>query len=500
MVLHSCKESVTPQLEAIPADAALVMVMENKQLSDKAGGLNEYGFIQKIRQAAFDEDASLQSLFDRVIADPKLVGIDTERTYLYAGGGDDPEKMYVSLVLKVQNAATFETALREAFSEEVPEIQDKGAYKLLQTDEQAALVWNQQLLFLFAGNITELDYEECFARPKGKSILSVADFNEFGKHSYDIGFWASYGTFINMYQKAFNRLTGVFSVNELFTELEETYIHAYLNFDNGAVNLSSVLTPKEKAEAFYKKFPLIKKDFNQKLLNDFPETSYLAFKMSVDLLEYVKLIKSMVPGFAAQSGDILDDPDTNTVLNALNGDFLFSLYGFAQGPLPIPLLGLDFTVKSKDDFDRLVALIPKDAVKSQDDHYVISLGPVPSIYFAYKDNRVFLTDDAESIETFLKSGHDKTLASGELGADLKKSLYLFYLNMDVDSYPEKIRLMLQSGLGGDALKSLLESLSPYKDFTAKTTDDYESIITLRFKSRGNSLKQILESIDDITAD
>jgi hypothetical protein len=496
LVFYSCKKSAPPHLAAIPAEALFVISLENKQLVNK-GGLNnlaEFKLFEKLKAQIADENAATQSFFNKVILGPNETGLDVERSYIY--GASLADDFYTAVVFKMADAAAFEAIVKElaqAKNGALPEWQDKGTYKILH-EKNVALTWNSEFFILYAGeeSLENLNFEEFFTLPQEKSILSVADFAQFRQSSSDVGFWAAYGSFLKLCTKLSGKRTANL-LSSLPEEYSDMYAHAYLNFENGEIKASFKMTPKEKVEALYAKYPIIKRDFNDQLLGDFSDNSYLAFKLSVDVLEYLKIMKSM--GTDNMIDELmLADPTFNTVLNALAGDFLFSLYGFAQGPLPIPLAGLGFTVKRQEDFDKLLALVPSRMVTAKDDHYVIATGVMISLYVACKDNRVFVSDDADGLAAFLNKGNSKNLASGPLGESLKKSSSLFYVNLDFDSYPENIRSLAKSGLGGD-ISTVLSFLSPYKDLTVSATEDYEGIFILRFKEKENALKQVLKGID-----
>ncbi|MDR2039466.1 MAG: DUF4836 family protein [Bacteroidales bacterium] len=496
IVFNSCEKKIPPQLQAIPADAAFVVAIEAKNIVDKGGlkNLNEYTFIQKMRSELSNENQATQSLINRILENPKSTGLDIDRTYIY--GVNNGNKSYVSFVFKMDKMGNFENTLKELNQIQdidFPDPIDKGAYKIIQQDE-VAITWNKDFLFLFAGESAgQLTYADFFTMPEDKSILGNKDFTEFQKRNYDLGFWASYTSLMDMYSKMMSN-----KFSNLSTGLSGINLHAYVNFEKGELNISYKLTPKEAVNQLYTKYPILKKNFDSQLLRDFPDKSYLAFKVSVDVLAYIKMIKEFAGSDIPIDQMMLSDPMVNTVINGLGGDMVFSLYSFAQGPLPIPLMGLGFTVKSKDDFDKFVALIPEDIVARKDDHYVISTGFVTPFYFAYKDNRVLITDDVDGIVAFSGKGYSKNLTSGDLSEAIKNP-YLMYLNLDIDSYPQNIRSLAQSEIGGK-FGSVLSLLSPYKDVSMIFTDDYEGIFSLKFKDKNqNSLKQILKGIDQVTA-
>ena len=498
IILGSCKKSISPLLEAIPGNAAFVVALENKKLIDKGDfkNLKEYKAFQMLYDRVMYDPAT-HDYIDKFLANPGSLGLGIDQSYVFGVKQDD--ELYVAFVLEMNNEATFESALNELFKVidiRLPQIEDKAGYKIAFADDELAFAWNKKLFFMVVGGDCEsVDFAELFDMPIEKSILNVSDFAKFQKRSYDAGFWMSYGVFADMYTDFLGQ-----KLPDFYKEMSDAYIHAYLNFEKGEMKITWLMSPESKVDAFMEKYPIIKKDFNTALLRDFPDKSYLCFKFSINVLEYFKLISEMSEQVGMGIGQMmLNDPTLNTVVNALGGDAIMSIYGFAQGPLPIPLVGLSFTVKSKDDFDKILALLPQEMLKQNGDHYVLSTGMAVSIYFAFKDNRVYITDDADAIASFTGKGFNKSLEKHAMGSVIKNSPSVFYINLDIDSYPENIRTLAQNA-GGAMAGTFLSNLRPYKDFSISMVSNYEGVFSLKFKDESqNSLKQLLKSLDEIAS-
>jgi hypothetical protein len=147
-----------------------------------------------------------------------------------------------------------------------------------------------------------------------------------------------------------------------------------------------------------------------------------------------------------------------------------------------------------------LALVPSYLYKKVGEQYVVSLGgmlPV-SVYFAFNDNRVFITDDADAIAKFLEKGFDKQISSSSIGNDLKNYPILHYINLDLDTYPESVKLSLQSM--GRQFKEVMAYLNIYKDFKYGMKDQYSGEAVLKMKNGNvNALKQILKNVDENTS-
>jgi hypothetical protein len=321
----------------------------------------------------------------------------------------------------------------------------------------------------------------------------VADFNDFQKQSYDIGCWSSYAQLMELAKDATGK-----ELPAITQEFSGAYLHAYLHFENGEMRITGKVSPQSVMDAFYEKYPVIKKQFDHALLDAFPETTYFSIKLSVDLMAYLQLINATTASIDDPSIQMmLEDPTVKTLVNGLGGDMLFSIYGFAQGPLPLPLAGLVFTVNSEEDFNKILNMSPAGKPQQVGDHYVLPLGMGMMVYVAYKDNRVLLTDDAEAVTHFTGKGYSKTLKNSSLSENLKKNPEMIYLNLDLDSYPENIKTLLQKE-APQHVKAYIDLLKPYKDLSYGVNEKKELVISLRFKdSSQNSLKLLLQNLDDM---
>lgn len=496
LIFSSCKEKTSPQLSAIPSDATFVVTFEIQKMIQKGGlnNLSEYKSFAKVKERMTDMDPALQKLLDEFIKDPKSSGLDFEKTYIYGSKGSNT--FYCSANFEMDNKTTFEKKITELFKsqdEGMPEIKDMGSCKIV-SENGVALVWNDDLLQIFGGDIDGLDYKSLFDLPIDKSILSVTDFVSFQKEPCDIGFWMSYGELMNFVGKM------DITMPEYVNEFKDAYVHGSLNFESGEIKAAAHISPQSKVDEFFKKYPVIKKDFNTALLEDFPDKSYLLAKLSINWVEYIKLLNESVAQMQAPGMDIyqelFNDPTVKTLFDIIEGDVVFSLYNLAQGPLPIPLAGLSFTLKNEGDFERFLALFPKDMLKENGGYYVIATPFMVGLNIGYKDKRVLITDDAEAIASFISKGFSPNLKNNPMAVELKKSPALFYLNLDLETYPENLRAMLKNNIPGE-VRIFLSTIEPLKDMSYSVNEKNEAVFSLKFKdSKQNSLKTILKTVDD----
>ena len=318
---------------------------------------------------------------------------------------------------------------------------------------------------------------------KERSIASVPDFVDFNKRRYDIGAWIAYGPFLER--------TGMSGMS-VPRELSNIKQHFYINFEKGELTISGTTTPKD---GLFNKYPIFKKDFDRSLLSAFPDKSYATVKMSLNIPAFFDMIEDMARQMGESSPFRYMDRSVRTIIDGLEGEVLFSMYDFARGSLPLPLAGVVFSVNNRGVFDRIIDILQDEmgrgAVRDRGDYHEVSLVGVGTLYLAHKDNKIYITVDSEAINNFTGRGYRNSLS----GSQIAKSPVYMYLNLDVDSYPDNVHSFLRRELGRE-IADVLDMMKPLKDLTVYSDSSNDYVYSLNFKSKENSLKQILMLIDD----
>jgi|GEM_PF-2087016 len=509
LMFASCQKKATlsPLLNTIPKNAMFVLAVDNKQLIEKGGfnKLSQFKFYQDIVESL--EGDKNKDLTLNILNDPKKMGLNIDNAYIFVEmniqdlidetdmHGKSIRAVYV-IGMKDQNL--FEQNLLKLADLQANDFQDKLSYKMFTPDAgDACLVWNEKLFFVFVGNTEGVNFDYYFRLPEEDRLMNLPDFNNFSQRSSDMSLWFS----MQMYADLNKLIESHYSMNiPVLDDMADMNIHAYLDFNNDEIKMEVITTPKEKMDAFYEKYPVIKWESDQNMLKDFPQTSYLAFKIALNFPQYIKILKETMSGVGAQSYEIeqiveaLENSEVNAVLNALGGDIMFSLYGFAEGPMSMPLLGLSFTVNSEADFHKLLALVPDEMMYDTGNYYELNFG-MAAAYFAFKDNRVFITADEKSIETFVAGDNAKNItANAAIGKAVKTSPSLFYVNLNLDEYPKAIKDLIKMG----ADQKTISAISIFKDFSIYMNSKYDAQFSLKFKSgKENSLKQLVKLIESV---
>jgi hypothetical protein len=504
-IFTSCKSNVstTNQLASIPGDATIVFEIKGNEIFAKSGlnSPDNYTFFN-IMKKFIGADASY--FLESLLKGSSKAGISAEKILFYMT--KMPE---YTLTVPVVNKTAFENWLKKTGA---PDPTDEGKLRYISINDNFRIAWSDKLVIISGASAREKIAEQFDSKDNGLLAVS-SDFQQFATKSADIRFWFKYSAFADLYKtmKSLNPNLTDRNDDKLMTVIEDfanISIHSYLNFEDGKIAGNASIYPPEEINKIKEKYPLFKNDFNSIIIKDMPEQSFLAFNMSVNVKEYFKTIRESIenmlsndiymPGIAEKKNELfkfLDSPELKSVIDALGGDILFSIHGFNNGMLPYPLVSTSFTVNGESAFNDILNLIPKDLYKKYEDYYVVTTSKIfIPLYFAYKDNRVFVSVDSDAIKTFTGKPTGKTFADNPISKIMTDKM-VFYINLDYAAYPNNIKMLLQNTMG--TKYGIFTSVIDIYECMYFTGDaGYNSEFSLQFKNKKvNSLKQILKNMD-----
>ena len=502
----SCESKITEnssseQLALIPADAFFVVDIKGGIMQEKSG-LNkpeDYKFMAFFKMAGGEIYPFVESLMKGT----SDAGASLEQIVMYT-----TKSKTFGLSAKMLDKSAFEKWI-EKLNLIPAGIKKSGSTSYLQFDEKVFLVWNDEYLILSAndGALGEDNLKDLL-KPRADGLLAVnEDFQRFTKRSGDIRFWITYGDALNF----MNELSDIKQpfIGGIFADYQKINMHASIEFNDGRIDGSMELSPVAEVEKLAEKYPTMKKDgFNRSILKDVPEMEYLAISLALNISEYYKFLKETFYGILKGSGMIpdkdkggeikgfLESPEIGEIVENLVGDIFVGIHGFNQGAIPYPLANLVFTIKNEDAFKSIVKKIPSEIINSKNPKYYSIDNSICPVYFAYKNNRVLVTNDIQSIESFTGNNPPaKTFADNAVNTLFSKSA-VFYINLDLDSYPQFVKTLLANALGYGYGK-FVSFINIYESFYTTGNDYYGAEGSLVLKNKNvNVLKQILKNLDD----
>jgi hypothetical protein len=507
IAITSCTTDVSTSvnLSLIPGDATMVFEMNGNEILAKSG-LNtpdDYSFFNFMRLMSGESVGFLESF----LKGSKEAGISAERVLFYVSKLPD-----FAIYLPVVDRAAFEGWLKKT---EAPEPVVEDGFRYISVVDNVSIAWNDNMVIVSNASSRE-KIAGLFKSKKDGLLATSKDFEEFTKKNADIRVWGKYDFIIDSYKNLMMFGTGYplsdpYS-DELFLGMKDfanLSTHFYINFEDGKITGAASFYPPEEVENLKKKFPVLKESFNSKLTKDMPEQSYLAFNMFINIEEYMKIVRENIEKIlsgnyvnefdieekSAELFTFLDSPEFNSVVKALAGDVLVSIHGFNSGIITYPLASISFTVNGEDAFNNILKLMPKDFYKKQDNYYLISVNQtfIP-VYFAYKDNKIFVSNDLTVTLAFTEGKQEKTFADNPVSKIMSDKM-MFYLNMDFETYPRNVKMLLQNFMG-DEYKRFASFVEIYECIYFASDTNLNSEFCLQLKNKNvNALKQIFKNID-----
>ncbi|MDR0560781.1 MAG: DUF4836 family protein [Prevotellaceae bacterium] len=493
-LFSSCGEKSSEKssdiLSLIPADATLVVEVNGKDIFSKSG-LNkpeDYKFMSFLKMMSADA----YSFIENLLKDSKDAGISISKTVVYAS----LSKEKYGIIARMSDRRVWENVLSKM--DAGVEIDTEGDISFIsESGSGITLAWNNEYIAALVLKRGERDELKELLTPKKDGLYANNDdFQNFTKHVGDLKFWMKYSDLMNFMKK----FPGGDMVDEtLLEQMENINYNCYISFNDGRIDVSGGTSPADEAEKMVKKLNFTKEKFNTELFKDIPEQSYLEFHLAFKLREFVEYIEKFMLSKSSLDRDefqnIIDSPTARTVFDAVDGDVLFSIHGF--GSFGIPYASIVFSVKNEDAFNSILALLPKDMYKKLNGYFEFSFGQmVPvSVYFAYKNNSVIVTDELASIEKFIGKTQSKSFADNPVSKILAGASS-FYLNLDYESYPAHIATILRSAMESSVYKYFETHIALYECIYGISTSLTTVEGAVVFKNKNvNSLKQILTNID-----
>ncbi|MDR2466276.1 MAG: DUF4836 family protein [Prevotellaceae bacterium] len=500
----SCNTAGEPNpLSQIPSDATFVAEINGKAFLSKSGLNNpdDYKFMNMGRLIGGEQFAFVEAL----CKGSKDAGVSADNILICL---TSPKE--ISAYAKVLDVNALEGWLKKLGLEEP--VRGDG-YKGCINKEGICMAWNEKQLIVSAKPVPSGQIAELFSEKKDGLLAVNEDFKKFAERKADMRSWLKYSLFSDLY-KAFSG--DVLSpLTEQMKDVGNLSVHGYLDFNDGKIVASGSINPPSEVAKYVEKYPLAKEAFNTELYGDLPEKAYLQFNVAINVIEYFKLFRQTLElNLQKYNGDesanseemkkFLDGPELKSVLDALDGDILFSIHGFKQSNIPMPEMTLVFSVKGESAFNDILALIPKDQiVKSPDGYYVYDNPGMSelslSLSFAFKNNRVIVSNDLESTAMFVGKKKGKTFADNPVSATIGNRPAGFCINLDLNSYPDNFKLFLRNFIKGGSYDIFASIIDIYdKAYAMGRIADFEAV--LQFKNPNvNSLKQIFKSVDKISS-
>jgi hypothetical protein len=500
--LSSCNRNDRKIFRLVPDNTAVVCTFSPGKLLEKSGA-KDLQFIKK----ALDGEEFSKLLFEN----PALSGINVNSNSCVFMFGTDQK--FVGLVMPVKNKNVFEVfldKLGKEFNDEF--IKEAGENYTFSKKNGRIIAWNKSVL-IYLGQINGCDIRsvetklaELFKLGDENCILSEKDFKSFLSEQKDLNLWLTSNQIGSLTDTKMGMLSMLGAINN-------NYAHFFLDFQNGAVVLSSNLLLNPDFKKSLDKFNFINLNAEKDILKLIPaEDIILAGNFRINpekissLLEFFNLgDPSFLEDFEKETGTKPED-----ALNSVQGSVAFSINGvmpFVKDPNAdaaktyqkenIPVLFAAMQINNEKIFTRFLAIVKqKEPVIEKNGYYVIKAEGLP-FFLMIRNNFIILTNEEKYISEIISSGEVKT---NILTLDISKTLInnpiCFYLNLDRESYSEKVRNYMKGEMDQKFAAGMESFGASLKSLTINgSIEKSELRVELKDKSV-NSLAAILKSLDN----
>ena len=350
----------------IPKDAAMVFKADLKSLADKAE------FKKWKELSMFDEMRKEESVFDKILDNPKKSGVNfMQNAYGYVSKGDE---FYGGIVFGIKDAKDFAETVK-GIDDDIEVQKTDGIYTAEVDNNDVALVWDKNVALMYFRDDEEVmeKAKQAFAQDEDMSMLEMDTYMEYESLDADLGMYMN----MKRFQELASEMGG--QVQDQFRSMEKAEsIGVTVLFDDQQMLVDATYYPVEGAtpeEISMMKEESISADL-MKLISPTTPKGFYAANMDLDKILglYPQINEEMM-----KDGFSLDE-----FKNSLNGEMTISLIdvknvqkirevadydawepnGFYDTPVPMkmdttfelsPIYKINLGVKDRGILDNIIA-------------------------------------------------------------------------------------------------------------------------------------------------
>lgn len=517
VVFSSC--SKPKNLEVVPKDSQMVATMDAASLAIKGDliHLSDLKMIKMLKQEAQNEDQETSEMMNDLITNPFSTGISLTQDVFAFSVSEGDEVSFVCLSLEMSDKENFSAFLQKLFARSgtpfAPEQKEKYTMQKVDTDD-IAIAWDDDKILVCvpinekARQQLESKVYALMTLPNDQNILTNSDFMDFYKNKKDVSVWLGYDLLSNAMSQA-QQLSALAYDMEDFAG---TYMAAYVDFQDDAINFSSQMYPSEILAKKYSSNPPWGAGFNSDLLNTLPEQHLAILSASVNtsyissMLKDIPQMSQAEAGLQAQLGVGIDE-----VIKSFKGNIAMSLntvktqqrsyYDYTENiektkDVPMPVASMVLDLNSREILDKVKALVPPTMMREKAGYFEIPMGAEDKFFLFYDDKTLFATNDEINMMAVAAGKEiEGNLSGSSVGKLITKNQYYANAKINLEDYPTIVQNMV-SEQGGMINYGIVAWNSLFKSFELKQNQYSSEFIINLVENDQNSLAHIIATIDD----
>ena len=492
IVFSSCKQHV-PQLALyVPKNAASVLIIDVKSVTDK---INSSGITLDSLANIFSKNQQRLHWTDienSGIDLTKSVFVFTKQTNAMQTG----KTQSIGLIAEVNDKNKLEIFFKKQIADAV--IKTENTYQYVDLPDGFVAGWNDKIMIISSikSAMQSLADEAqshqqltaLFTQTKANSVASINEFNKSLDKRGDIHFWLNSSASLSAMP-----MIGMTKASSLF---EDTYTNGTIDFENGKAIATAETHFNKTMSDILEKYP--SKEIDKSMITRYPQPvsgfGIVAFnpKILLDILHYLGF-DMMTDGYVSQMGF-----NTSDVVNAFSGDIAVMFSDVSTGDHAIPGMQLNkpygafllnAAIGDKAAFDKVMnGLVSKNILSKNGDEYQLGFFGGHDFVIETTDKNLFVASSDTLIRTY-KSNTNKSALSNDVEKEID--------NKSMSLYTDISALLQKSNTPDTAsLKVLNTAQSTFKNFIASVdkTDDKstKSNLELNFvNTNENSLASLV---------
>ncbi len=491
---------------SIPVNASVVMLMNTKQLLEKADmdALKQTNFYKDMLSELEKESSEAKSFFE----DPASAGFDLNSNMgFYAAVADDNPSEFgtdVAFIMPVLDISKVEATLKKSKkTQKKYPVTEQDGYKKVSINGKVFLVFNDKTLAFT--NFEQEDKIKNILSPSGENIRSNENFNKHFKEGKDALFWMQADDMIEKALRESNseaKIKSGLAMAQLSEDiLTNNNISAYYDFQKGSIEAGANF------------------DFSQALIDEMGD--FMATELNVDYAKYIPQENlAMAVSFGINPAGILNfiskrgfdkmvdaqlsmfQLDLETIKNGITGDMALGIYpadvaaGDPNGILALGVKDQAFIQGLIDKYGALAGIV-KDG-----DNYVMMGGQSmddPSaepkkIILHLKENVLLVSNSIQLLDKALKEGNN------ELLAEMQKGWMGMYVNYELSKQFKDLLSNVADSPSDVAFTKMLMQYNELKDLKFLCKGTSINFQTSLAKGDINSLKRLIEIAAEVYKD
>jgi len=488
LVVVSCSRKTPEFVHSIPDDAIAVVSLHPMQLHTKS----------KINTFASIKERVKDEIWGQILEDPLSSGLMMDE-YAYVFVKMEEQAPIIGVVSGMKDVNKFETTLSKIREDISSDFQVNEIYTWIQPDKKGIIGWNEdQMIVLLSpdGDEFETSYftgslDRMFSPVKEESITSLVDFKDFLGKMKDLNLWISSDDMFAVIKKMMGDKMPDFPMS-----LYHNYAQVYVDFANGAMNISGETHFSEEVEKNIEEFLVMKPELNSHMMNLAPGNNLLvALAGSMDMEKMQEMVKKFAPpelDTVSNKVEMAMGMEIEDLLQSISGDFVITINALdAEAMIPVELF-IGVGVNGKALQEKLMATVGSMVpLEEEGDFFIINIQG-NEIYSGIVNDILVVTNVKGYKEAVKGGSFENSLADSKFSEFATGSMGM-YVDLDLDDYPGLVRNMLdQNPQRSQWVKRLTD---PF-DYLGISAGNYQSKMVVKTSDPSeNSLYTILKVVD-----